>query len=420
MRLKTTLLLFVMAISVYCHAQYNLVQEKLLTDHIPASENINDIKFAIRGDTLCQLRVLNNDNSEAFKITMYNIVTGVEISSDTLSGLPKFLVKQLDFNSNYIFIVGNDKYIAVNLKEGTVNIDIPQDFVLKPFKKIPPYRNCHFLNDSIVLMSVIYNYNPFSRDAGLYMSLFNIQTKKFIKEYFSEFPGVVLSHLNYNNITVSNDRIYVITPLNGEIWQYDFDLSLISKKASSIFSVTDVKKNIAFANESDSLVLFNKKHIDSLLATIEKDSIDKFYSANIIDKKYITKIIDSFSLGYSFVANVYCIAEDVIGVCVSRPEYIDNKVDFYIVNAKTGKTIKEYKKWVCSIPLQITKQEDLVTVNLNVGAGNMPYFKNGKVYVGTTLSKLYFEKGKTEDIMEKIFKNNKKSGYKWHLLEYTY
>jgi outer membrane protein assembly factor BamB len=120
------------------------------------------------------------------------------------------------------------------------------------------------------------------------------------------------------------------------------------------------------------------------------------------------------------VTNIYALQNDRLGICVSRPEYSENSVDFYIVDVKTGKTIKEYKKWICRIPLQINKIEDLLSVNLNVGSGITPYFNNGKIYVGNTLGKDYFEKGSSEPLMEKLSKKEIKNGYKWHLLEYTY
>lgn len=423
--MKKILALLLIVLPFISYSQYELVNEIETNDFISANSNINEIHYKTIGSKMLQIRKIEqNDNGVSYKISVFNIGNGEAILLDTLVGVPaSFRINDLSFNDKYLFVTGPSKYFYYNIKDGNeFNIKMIKTFVPKKSRVDPPYTNCHFINDSLILLYTIYNFHPNSHDGGLYLNIFNVNSGLFTTKKYYTFPGILMMNCGVNVLTVTNNRIFTVTPLKGKLMEFDFSLNKLKNVQLNVFEKNQVEKNQAFELSIDSLIASEDARLNKIINTNTQESLSSIpeYKSIIYSKDFIYKFYTEVDSNYTYIDNIFTIDDTLLGITIGSPEDRQEYRRVCIINPRTNKILKEYKAWRCATPLKVSKKEELLTVNLKLPVNQYYYFQGGYIYSGNVFSSKYFFEGESSDISEKIFKDISKNGYKWSILKYRY
>jgi hypothetical protein len=418
------LLFFLLFFNSSFSQKYSIAKSVTSCDNIGFKEDISKIYFSVYLDTIYQIRAINiGDDSFDYKITMFNIETGKQLKCDTLQGIPISFIGLNDFLvlNGKMFITSDDRYISFNLSNMYETLHFfPTE--VDPAKNPHPFDKCQALNDSLVLLYTIYNYHPLDGKAGIHLTVFNINTHQFGKYKFMNFPGIGVSHISGNWVTVVKGKAYVINPLSGRVITLDKNLSIIDSGRVKIFSEEDLSYNLSFQSRIDSIVDNETKFILGVASKYPKDSVQyhyKEYSSTVYAKDFISNTIREVRGKHTFINNIFTSDNSLIVLSVSSPGYAIKYRDVYFYSPAKKKIVKQYLHLLCSHNDTLVKPEDFYTINFAFGKPFFPYIHDNCVYYPSLYALSSFKEGSYDDFSLKLLSETKKSGFKWNVIKYV-
>lgn len=403
-------------------AQYALVDNITTKDTIPPTDDIFTIGYEIVGDTMFQVRNTNSNGISNLIVTSYNIESGKIITKDTISGLSlSYVPRDITFNSEYIFFTDYSDFVHYRIGDiSTIKISKKKYDVTNTLER-PRYRNCQFLNDSIVLLSIVYNFHPISSYPGLHLSLYNVKTGQFVKTIHKSFRGVGIAHISRNWVSVLNDRICVVTPLSGLLYEYDFDLNLLKESQLNLFDKANANKNITFEKHIDSLFQSESARLNKI---VQKYPIDKDYThadkyrSYIHSKTYIRKIIDTVSRYFTYIERTFKVDDTTLGISISNKQNLNDIREFILYDVKNSIVQKKVTNWHYLPSSTFSKLEDMFPIDITRETNFTLFFDKQYIYTGSIYPPYLYADGTYKEVTEKVFKHIQKNGYVWTILKY--
>jgi len=322
--------------------------------------------------------------------------------------------------TNYDIIIGNNR-LYIHDRQTQKNFFVDNNRAASLNNTTQCYYNKGYLvNDSVACLYNIYSYHPFDGFPGLHLNLYNLHQKKFIKDTEYVFPGVALSPM-INKWAYANDRnIFVVTPLTGILYKYNFELKLIDSIRIPIKWLS-YEKNVAYQNHMDTLVYKDWDILHNVYMKYGHDSGLKrpeLINSKVQTKDFISDVINNTRSNYEYIEKLVPYNDSIIIITMSKPGYALNYRDLLFYNINTNSIITEKIKWSCSGQDTLTKFEDFFSIGISNSEPNTPYFYGKQIFSPTPYNPLLYKNGSADSLKRNIFHDELKNKYQWYLLEY--
>ena len=348
------------------------------------------------------------------------LVKDVSLNQLKLTTVDTIVDSRLDFfhndilaTDNYDVLLGNSKMFIYDRASKDV------DFIVHDSIQ---YENINYINDSLVLLTSVFNYHPLNDFPGLHLTLYNIQTKNIIRHVVKKFNGIALSHMIRQWQLVNKNGIYIVNPLSGKLYKYNFDLDVVDTTYIPVNWV-NAKANIEYESQLDSIIYANYSTVNARSTKYGKDSVRKNRSLNVWkvgSRDNINSIIKTTRSEYEYIEKLIHYNDSVIIVTVSRPGYDLQYRDVLFYNVNTNSLMSVNEKWRCGKPLTINKLEEFFVVDLINSNTWMPYFHDDKVYSTTSYNTSVFRQGSQKEVDKLFAKDVIKNKFRCKILEYSY
>jgi hypothetical protein len=401
---------------------YHITKEISTGEWIKPGDDILKISFKVYRDTLFQTRVINKDNEKYnLKLTSFNLESGQKINCDTILGLPNsFNIEDFTFNKGKVLITAYNKFICFNFNNMSAGLfSYPEN--LEDKKEPCRFSNCHYINDSLILLSIIYDYHPVDARGGVYLRMFNVNSKQFGNCKFIKIPGIAVSHMFGNWVTVIKEHIYISLPLTGKLYVLDKEFKEVDSVSLPIFNVAEYAENIQYQSYLDFVIDSETTRILNITSKYPPDSVKLHrseYTSAIYGKDFFSNTIRDTRQKHTYIENVIPVDDSLIYFSVSQPGYATKFRDIFIYDPTKKKIVKKYPHFQCNHSDSLTKPEDFFTINFAIGRLCYPYIHNGYVYSPSLHSLSSFQTGKFDDLSLKLFNATKQAGYKWTIYKY--
>ncbi|MEZ5015587.1 MAG: hypothetical protein R2800_00920 [Flavipsychrobacter sp.] len=356
------------------------------------------------------LFIQTNKLSTNNKIISYqlDIKTGRNLHIDTLLDIPMyFVLRDIGIQKNRIYLFTDDEYLYFEPgnSKNTFQYVNRIDSVLR-------YEYCEKINDSLLLAYLIYNFHPADGKSGLFMQVINTNNQKVLSKHFEKYSSVALSSLNKRWLTVLDEKIYVISPLTGNLREYNKELQLLNEHViNGMFNKTEVITNKTYENYLQEFIEYND-------AVYNNDTIGKYSNNNLFSKEGIQNILDTTEKNFAFIKKIFNINTSVIGICISRPTHNKEQLDLYTYNIKKRELVSVYKNWNCISQKNIMELEDFYPIDLRLQHSRFPNFQDDTVYTYTWLNPKLFTSGNKMDVSSIYLNDIKKNGYQFYILKH--
>ena len=346
--------------------------------------------------------LMKRENTE---IDLYNIDIDNNsiLSHAKLNNVPSFLLRDMSANNNNLLLIGNNKVLNFNTHTNSFTFS----------KYLDSSRKVYFdkgmnINDTLFILGGICQFHPLDGKSGLYLNVYNGLKNEVIKSKRFDFPGLLLSSMSLNLITVCGETIFVFTPISKYIYVFNLNLDIVDKYKLDIFSNHESNDNFEFRLDS----LMNKED-DFIRETKKNNSI-------IYTKDFLSNTIDSVRKNMTFIEKVFSVNDSLIALVISKPDYEFKYRDLLFYNPITKKKVKEIIKWNCAGEENLNNFEDYFSVAIFNDECLAPYFFRDKIYNWTNLPIKLYEKTNKSNLNLKMFNYIKDNGYTWSFLEYSY
>ena len=333
----------------------------------------------------------------------------LDLSADDLSSITDCLATK-----TYDVLVGYRRLAVYNRKTKAINIT--------RFEKPLSFRNILPLNDSTGIMYEYINHHPLDGFSGLEMYMINLNSSQIFRSFKTRTNGIALSHMTVNWTVNAGNYIYTVYPLSGELIKYDQQFKVIDRRLLPI-SWTNYTANLAYQNETDSLIYKEYDRIRSIVDRLGTDSIKKNRSLILSDlhtKGFVSDVSKTVRANYEFVEKLLPFNDSIIIFTLSRPGYDLKQRDVFFYNINTFRIVRSIPQWQCAKKDSLSKFEDFFSVNVinDVCAG--PIFIEDKVYYNTMYNIDLYKDGNIDTLRKSMMKDINKHNYTCRLLEYAY
>lgn len=360
------------------------------------------------------MRTYNNIDSESLVIKTIDLISFRLLNVDTIRD------KRTDFGYE-MFIPSSKRDVIIGYKRLLVYNRIDKTIYRQDFDSVK-FTAGYQLNDSIIVLSIIYSYHPGDGVSGINLATFNLNNHRIenIKRAF--FPGTAMSHMGINWTFSSKDYFYAVTPMSGKIYKYDLKLNLMDSSDIPI-AWSNKKSNVAFEKKADGILLRDWNRINNLYKKLGRDSINNnrsLISSDVFGKDFMSYVSDTVRAHYEYIEKVvpYNDSEVILSIC--KPDYHSQYRDILIYNFKENVIKKRYDKWQTYRKDTVNRFEDYFFASVIFNRKCPPYFHNNRVYTCTLYNPALYTTGSKDSLDVTIANDIKKNGYKWHLLEFQF
>lgn len=405
---------------------YHIVKEIPTTEYLAPTDNLNKIYFRACNDTGYLIRAVNGKNGQYdYKISEFNLETGRVLYCDTIRGIAEsFRVTDVQVRNRKVAIIAYCEFIYLDLeKPKSAPYFYPPGLVYQ--KDENNFDQCEFLNDTLLLLYTIYDYHPYSGKAGVYLITFNLKTLQFDHYNVLPFPGISVSGITHNWLTILKNRIYIITPLSTIMYSLNFDLERVDTVQTHLFSGTEYDSSIAYERYSDSVLADASAQVMKVINKYPPDS-QKYHRSEfqhpVYSKDFLLKVIKDIQ-PLAFVRQIFTIDDSLIAICISKPnEDVRNHYyrDMIFYDPVKNKVVKEYRHLLYYSPSDsLTRPEDFFVIQFH-DKWHIPYIHRGYAYYYSLFRLSSFHIGKYDDLALKLLNESKKNGYKWTIYKYKF
>jgi len=392
-------------------AQSRVVASYRLGNSFPMTQDPDDIFMRFDTAHFYNIIVQHTQDAQELIINYGDLSDGVIRHRDTISGLPRsFRLKDFIANKDYIFVCGRD--VHVYYRPGAMESSFVQSIPLPDEdtgKSV--YNGCAYLTDSTVLLYNIYNYHPCDGYAGTQLAVLDLHSNTITRKRRMPFPGIALSHLCANWITVAGQHIYIINPLTARVSVFSGQLQPVdSFGLPTIFNHAEQDSNRVYLSYLDHTLQREWRRIDSLRALhIPAETACK---SDIYGKSFIFEVISRTRERYAFIELLEARVDGKLTLVVSRPDYEDRFRDVYVLDPEhKGKGMKQYKRWPC-VPADTPANNDAFFVTpLSNARLNFPLFKGNTAYWMSLVSPADFVVHPGDNMEQKVYDYFQQQGY---------
>jgi hypothetical protein len=287
------------------------------------------------------------------------------------------------------------------------------------FGNVKDFREVNRINDSLILLSEFGNLHPLDGVPGLNLHIFNVNTFEIVRSRSVRVPGVALAQLGISAITAIKGNIYFVSPLTKVLHCYNLNLDRVYLRSL----VTDNQDdNIAYEHEMDSLVYTTwDRTYSSFMENYGNvtDSLKNKLQSRVYSGQFVGEMSKKVRKSFDFVEKVFPYDDNTLLVAIanrSSNPYLLRDMLFYDI--RSGKIKKIIHDWRNGRPLYCSTIEDYFPACVSNNRTIDISFFNGKIYTAGFYTPDAFVPA-TKDSLDRImYRINKKSGFKWKLLEY--
>lgn len=352
--------------------------------------------------------------------SMSSRLTITDLNINSFSKIASFSITDSRINFSYmdilatkerdIFIGNNCMYIYNRAKKTS-------DFIEKDTVM---YDRGYSLNDSLILLSSIFNYHPLDGFPGVHLTVFNLNNKKIIKHIKKKFYGIALSHMINDWVYCKNENIYVVQPLSGNIYKFNNELNLVDSSTIPI-RWDSIARNTKYQDSTNFVIYRNYFSTTELVNNYGADSVKrnrKFSVWKLSTKEFIHNIIKQTRENYEYIEKIIPFDDSTVIVSVSRPGYNLKYRDVYYYNPEKNMITGRYEKWLCGREDTLNVPEDFFSVDIINSNPYMPFFYKNKAYALAVYNPLLFVSGTRKNLSEILYNSIVNQNYVWRVLEY--
>jgi hypothetical protein len=424
-----TLLLFIpvfLSIPARGYGQsYHIVNEVLTSEKIAPADNLNKIYFRASNDTGYLIRAVNAQKEQCdYKVSLFNLATGEILYCDTIKGIPQsFRVTDVQVRNRKVIITSYCKFIYLDIgNPKSAPYFYPAGLNYQNDQN--RFDRCEFFNDTLLLLYGIHNSHPYNGKPGVYLITYNLKTLQFDNYKILGFPGISVSGVINNWLTIVKNRIYIITPLSTLMYSLDFNLESIDTVQTNLFSKIEYDSSIAYERYADSLSTEASTDIMKVINKYPSDSQTYHKSEfqhSFYSKDFLLKVLKDIK-PLSFVRQMFTIDDSLIAISISKPNEDGTKHyrDLILYDPTKNNVVKKYRHLLYYDPEENLKRpEDFFVIQFHDKA-HTPYMHNGYAYYYSLFPLSAFNTGKYDDLALKLLNESKKNGYKWTIYKYKF
>jgi hypothetical protein len=316
-------------------------------------------------------------------------------------------------NRNHDVLISDSRIMVYNRNKNTV---WHRQYVLGDRHD---FDRAEQLNDSLVVLSTIYNYHPRDGYAGLNIHIFNLNSLSIERTRQLRVPGAAMGFMIGSWTTSLKDRFFILSPLSATLMELDKNLSIVGFKSLTALGF-DMEKNKAFESRLDSISYADWDTLYNRNVTTYPDRFDEA-SLKLASKgkEFLLSVGTEVRENYDHVEQLLPYTDSVFIITIARKGSKFNKRDLYFYNAFTDKVERRITDFQTNRPDTIQKIKDYFPIILTHYRSALPTFIGNRIYQYSFNDPALFKTG-TRDSLDRVYlKDTRKNNYTWRLLEYT-
>lgn len=407
-KMRIFFLLLLISLHIKCFSQYKYTG-KLFTDNYIITPTANfSGKIGYKGyqNKLRIYQNISDSNNNILIIKSLNLTSLIVDRIDTLNdSAQNFYYENFIAGENSDIFIGSRKILVYN-RSSLKHYIYYNDFFI--------YKNGFLINDSVLLLYRLDNFHPADGSLGLHLTLFNINNQKIINDKIEKYNGILFSNIHVDVGLVNKNNFYIVSPMSGILYKYDFHLHLIDSVKIPI-QWENIKGNLAYQSQMDSTIYVEYSRMKLNYKKTGNYGYNKIYTNNFITG------LNNEVRQYDYIEKLIPYNDSLILVSLYRAEYGNDKRDILFYNVNTNKIVNEFLGWQCDVKKDLKGIEDYFAVNVAMSSAYAPYFYDKSVYYASFANPLIYEGERNrDDLLMKIVNDGKKNGHSWRFLEYKF